>query len=217
MDQMLFDMLEDATRALRAPLTKRAIALFGVYCDELVFWNGKMNLVGTDSHREIVIRHFIDSLTAVPFIVNPAGRLLDIGTGGGFPGIPLKIAIPSLQIALLESSRKKSSFLKHMIRRLQFSQAQVIHARTEAAMRDASLGNAFETVISRAAFKLPELLETAHYFLAPHGRLIAMKGPNFRQEADRADIPDLLFQACHSITVPFSQRHRNILIYQRDI
>ena len=70
---------------------------------------------------------------------------------------------------------------------------------------------------SRAAFKLPELLETAHYFLAPHGRLIAMKGPNFRQEADRADIPDLLFQACHSITVPFSQRHRNILIYQRDI
>ena len=214
---MLFDMLEDAALALRAPLTKRALAQFGVYCDELVFWNGKMNLVGTDSHREIVIRHFIDSLTAVPFIVNPAGRLLDIGTGGGFPGIPLKIAIPSLQIALLESSRKKSSFLKHMIRRLKFSQAQVIHARTEAAMRDASLGNAFETVISRAAFKLPELLETAHYFLAPHGRLIAMKGPNFRQEADRADIPDLLFQACHSITVPFSQRHRNILIYQRDI
>lgn len=214
---MLCDMLEDAARALKAPLTERALALFGVYCDELVFWNRKMNLVGTDSRQDIVIRHFIDSLTPVPFIANPEGRLLDIGSGGGFPGIPLKIAIPSLRIALLESSRKKASFLKHMIRRLQLSQAQVIHARTEAAMRDASLGSAFETVISRAAFKLPELIETARHFLAPHGRLIAMKGPNFRQESDIADIPDLILQACHSITVPYSHRHRNILIYQKDI
>ena len=217
MDQILLDMLGEAARALQAPLTERALRLFSIYCEELAFWNGKMNLVGTDSPRDIVIRHFIDSLTPVPFIVNPEGRLLDIGSGGGFPGIPLKIAIPSLRIALLESSRKKSSFLKHMIRRLKFSQAQVIHARTEAAMRDASLGSAFETVISRAAFKLPELLETAHYFLAPHGRLIAMKGPNVRQESETADIPELVFQACHSVTVPFSHRHRNILIYQKDI
>ncbi len=217
MDQILLDMLGEAARVLQAPLTERALHLFTIYCEELSFWNGKMNLVGTDSPRDIVIRHFIDSLTPVPFIDNPEGRLLDIGSGGGFPGIPLKIAIPSLRLALLESSRKKASFLKHMIRRLQFSQARVIHARTEAAMQDTSLGNAFETVVSRAAFKLPELLETGHHFLAPQGLLIAMKGPNFRKESDMADIPDLVFRACHSITVPFSQRHRNILIYQRDM
>ena len=216
MDRFLYDMLDAAARALQAPLTERELALFDVYCNELAFWNRKMNLVGDTTHRDIVTRHFIDSLTPVPYIVRPAGRLLDIGSGGGFPGIPLKIVLPSLRIALLESSRKKASFLKHMIRRLCFAEVQVIHARTEAAIRDASLCNVFDTVISRAAFKLPELLETAKCFLAPEGRLIAMKGPNFRQEADRAGTPELVFEACHSIAVPFLHKHRNILIYRRD-
>ncbi len=216
MDQILCNMLDAAARALQAPLTERGIVLFGVYCDELVFWNRKMNLVGDATQREIVIRHFIDSLTPVPFIARPAGRLLDLGSGAGFPGIPLKIVLPSLQVSLLESSRKKASFLKHMIRRLCFTEARVIHARTEMAIRDASFCGAFDTVISRAAFKLPELLETAKHFLAPEGRLIAMKGPNFRQEADRAGSPELVFEACHSIDVPFLHKHLNILIYRAD-
>lgn len=217
MDQSLCDMLHDAARTLQVSLTDREVHLFGVYCDDLIFWNRKMNLIGTDSRMDIVIRHFIDSLTPVPFISRPEGRLLDIGSGGGLPGIPIKIALPSLHIALLEASRKKASFLKHMIRRLQFARARVIHARTEAAMHDVSLCGAFDTVISRAAFKLPELLETALYFLAPEGQLIAMKGPNYRQEADAATTPNLVFKACHAITVPFSDEHRNILIFQRDV
>jgi 16S rRNA (guanine527-N7)-methyltransferase len=217
MDQILCETLIQAAHKIQVSLTARETALFGTYCDELVFWNRKMNLVGAKSHRDVVIKHFIDSLTPVPFLDNPSARLLDMGSGGGFPGIPLKIAVPSLQIALLEASRKKASFLKHMIRCLGFSQAQVIHARAEVALRNASLCNAFDTVISRAAFKLQELLETAYFFLAPQGRLIAMKGPNFREEADTANNPNLVFEACHSITVPFSQGKRNILIYRKDI
>lgn len=217
MDEKLCALLKESARAIHVPLTDRAVALFGVYYTELAFWNMKINLVSADSPQAIIIRHFIDSLTPVPFISHRDGRLLDIGSGGGFPGIPLKIVMSSLQVFLLEASRKKASYLKHMIRCLQLSQAQVLHAGAEQVMEEGSLQNTFDTIISRAALKLPKLFEAAHFLLAPRGRLIAMKGPNFKEETVSASTWGLACVACHRVAIPFEGGQRKILIYQRDI
>jgi 16S rRNA (guanine527-N7)-methyltransferase len=217
MNELLIKMLKESASDLHIDLDIRAITLFCSYYQELFIWNEKMNLVSVRKPQEIIIKHFVDSLTPLPYIACPAGRLLDIGSGGGFPGIPLKIAMPALSVSLLESSRKKSSFLKHVIRRLPLPLATVIHARTEFAMKEDTYRHHFDTVISRAAFKLPQLLMMSRFFLSPGGLLIAMRGP--QSEEDERDIPldsELHRIACHDIHLPFQGGHRKIILFQRD-
>ena len=98
-------------------------------------WNAKTNLISENTAGEIVTRHFLDSLTAAKFITNQNARIVDIGCGAGFPGIPLKIALPSLQLYLLETNRKKVSFLKHIIRAFESSGTHTLHDRTENIIR----------------------------------------------------------------------------------
>ena len=150
--------------------------------EELLVWNNKFNLFSTKSDRDIIIKHFIDSLTLLPYIKYETSRVLDIGSGAGFPGIPLKIALNSLKVFLLESSRKKSSFLKHVIRSLRLTDAAVINNRTEFLMEDDTYRDYFQVVTSRATVKLPEFLQLGAFFLAPEGLLIAMKGKISDQE-----------------------------------
>lgn len=218
MNEQLRKLLKDSASALNVALEGRALDLFDRYYRELLRWNEKMNLVSVRTPEEIVIKHFVDSLTPMPYIIAPQGRLLDIGSGGGFPGIPLKIARPVLQVSLLEASRKKSSFLRHLIRQLPLSQAEVIHARVESTMADNAFRYAFNTVISRAVFKLPALFTMARFFLSPGGLLIAMKGP--RGEAEETEPPHdsgMRCIACHDLRLPYDGGKRKIMIFQVDI
>jgi 16S rRNA (guanine527-N7)-methyltransferase len=218
MNEHLLKMLKESASAVHVDLDVRALELFCSYYRELVIWNEKMNLVSVRTPQEIIIKHFVDSLTPLPYIACPAGRLLDIGSGGGFPGIPLKIAIPALSVSLLEASRKKSSFLKHVIRRLPLPQAMVIHMRAESAMTDSTYRHHFDTVISRAALKLPQLFMMSRFFLSPGGLLIAMKGPHGEEdERDARRDSDLHRIACHDIRLPFKGVHRKIMLFQIDI
>lgn len=218
MKEHLRKLLKDSASALNVALEGRALDLFERYYRELLIWNEKMNLVSVRTPEEIVIKHFVDSLTPMPYIIAPQGSLLDIGSGGGFPGIPLKIARPALQVSLLEASRKKSSFLRHLIRQLPLSQAVVIHARVESAMAGNTYRHAFHTVISRAAFKLPELFTMARFFLSPGGLLIAMKGPRGEaEEAEPSHDSDLRCIACHDLSLPYDGGRRKIMIFQVDI
>jgi 16S rRNA (guanine527-N7)-methyltransferase len=217
MNKHLLKIFEESASDLHIDLDMRAITLFCSYYHELVIWNEKMNLVSVRTPQEIIIKHFVDSLTPLPYIACPAGSLLDIGSGGGFPGIPLKIALPALSVSLLEASRKKSSFLKHVIRRLSLPQAAVIHMRTESAMTDSTYHQHFDTVISRAAFKFPQLFVMSRFFLSPGGLLIAMKGP--QSEGDENNVTrdsDLHRIACHDIHLPFKGGHRKIMLFQKD-
>lgn len=217
MNEHLLKMLKESASAVHVDLDARALELFSGYYRELIIWNEKMNLVSVRTPQEIMIKHFVDSLTPLPYIACPSGRLLDIGSGGGFPGIPLKIAMPALSVSLLEASRKKSSFLKHVIRRLSLPQTNVIHMRAESAMLDSTYLHHFNTVISRAAFKLPQLFMMSRFFLAPGGVLIAMKGPH--GEADEKDArcdSDWHRIACHDIPLPFRGGHRKIMLFQMD-
>jgi 16S rRNA (guanine527-N7)-methyltransferase len=118
---------------------------------------------------------------------------------------------------LLEASRKKCSFLRHLIRQLPLSQAEVIHARVESAMTDNTYRGAFQTVISRAAFKLPALFSMSRFFLSPGGLLIAMKGPRGEaEETGSAHGSDLRCIACHDLCLPLDGGRRKIMIYQID-
>ncbi len=217
MNERLLKILQDAAAALGVALDERALDLFDRYYRELVFWNEKVNLVSVRTPEEVLIKHFTDSLTPLPYIARPQGRLLDIGSGGGFPGIPLKIAMPGLQVFLLEASRKKSSFLRHLIRQLPLVQTAVIHARAESAMTDDAYRHTFDTVISRAAFKLPEFFSMGRFFLSPGGLLIAMKGPRGKaEEKEPAHDFGLRCIACHDICLPRDGGRRILMIYQID-
>lgn len=160
---------------------------FEVYRRELLQWNEKTNLISDKSAGEIESRHFLDSLTALQFIGSENSRIIDIGSGAGFPGIPLKIACKTLQLYLVETNRKKVSFLKHIVRLLNLTDTVVLHERVENLLQDARWKEFFDVLISRAAFKLPEMLPWGAFFLKPSGRLIALKGSDMAAEFSQAE------------------------------
>jgi len=211
--------LQQGARLLGIELGDEQFALFDLYQNELLKWNATTNLISEKTAGEIVTRHFLDSLSAAKFITNPNARLVDIGCGAGFPGIPLKIAIPSIQLYLLETNRKKVSFLKHIIRTLNLDQTQTLHDRTENIVQAETWKEKFDIVISRAAFKLPALLTLGQYFLAPDGLLITLKGPDVSSELDTAlaeGNPSKIYKLYqYDINLPLLGPPRKIIIFQK--
>jgi 16S rRNA (guanine527-N7)-methyltransferase len=195
------------------------LAQFDVYKNELLQWNTKTNLISETSSQEIITRHFLDSLTAMQFIRKPRARIIDIGCGAGFPGLPLKIALPSLELYLLETNRKKVSFLKHIIRLLNLSEAFVLHDRVENIIKTGAWKEKFDILISRATFKLPELLPQGEYFIAPGGELIALKGPNVDEELAQCSSTIKQYKIAqfiqHDINVSFLEARRKIIIVKK--
>ena len=211
--------LQQGARLLGVELGEKEIALFDLYQSELLKWNARINLISENTAGEIVTRHFLDSLSAAKFITFQNARLIDIGCGAGFPGIPLKIALPSIQLSLLETNRKKVSFLKHIIRSLNLDQTQTLHDRTENVVRTETWKAKFDVVISRAAFKLPVLLPLGDYFLAPGGLLITLKGPDVSAELEAAltgGSESNIYQVFqHDIIMPLLGPPRKIIIFQK--
>jgi 16S rRNA (guanine527-N7)-methyltransferase len=208
-----------ASQELDIHLGKREFALFEEYYRELMLWNKKMSLVSVKSPLDIPVKHFIDSLTVVPLIDDEKHSLLDIGSGAGFPGIPIKVVRNSLAVTLLDSSRKKTSFLKNIIRRLNLEDIQVINRRVERFAHERTDNRAFDVVISRASFKLPVLIEKCSRLVSENGILIAMKGKEIDQELKEAmklsDKAGLRFTMCQDITLPVSGDPRKIVLFER--
>jgi len=215
----LDNILLTASRELGIHLGKREIVLFKEYYRELLLWNKKMSLVSIKFPLDIPIKHFIDSLTVLPFIHDKKRNLLDIGSGAGFPGIPVKIVMGSLNVSLLDSSRKKTSFLKNIIRKLNLENTRVINMRVEQFMKEATQQGGFDVVISRASFKLPQFIETCAGFLSHQGTLIAMKGKNIDAEMKEAakvcEKAGLYLTDCHDIQLPISGDPRKILLFEK--
>jgi 16S rRNA (guanine527-N7)-methyltransferase len=212
-------LLQQGARLLDIELGDEQLALFDLYQNELLKWNATTNLISEKTADEIVTRHFLDSLSAAKFITNPNARLVDIGCGAGFPGIPLKIAMPSIQLYLLETNRKKVSFLKHIIRTLNLDQTQTLHGRTENIVQAETWKEKFDIVISRAAFKLPDLLTLGQYFLTPDGLLITLKGPDVSSELDTAlagGNPSKIYKLYqYDINLPLLGPPRKIIIFRK--
>jgi len=211
-------IINRAANGIGITLTKREIDLLSEYREELLRWNRKMSLVSIKSPLDLP-KHFIDSLTVTRFINGDHPKLLDIGTGAGLPAIPLKITMRSLRVTLLDSSRKKTSFLKGVVRRLGLKDISIINGRAES-MKDSDnyLGH-FDIIISRAAFKIPYYLSLGEPLLSEGGTLIAMKGRNTKNELEQADDAlrktNLELTGTHEINLPVTGETRNILCFQR--
>lgn len=149
---------------------------FESYIKELIAWNEKFNLTSITDPEEIRIKHFEDSLSVLQAIDLKNEKVLDIGTGAGFPGIPLKIARPDIKLTLMDSTKKKTEFLKHIIKALDLSDVKVVWGRAGEVL----LGH-FDVVVARAVAKLPKLVPIALTYLKPGGLLIAQKGPEVEE------------------------------------
>ncbi|MHB8771496.1 MAG: 16S rRNA (guanine(527)-N(7))-methyltransferase RsmG [Syntrophales bacterium] len=219
MEKKLLDTLAEGAATIGIRLDPVALDQFAAYERELLLWNRRINLVSEKSSREIVIRHFLDSLTAAPAITCPDGLLLDLGSGAGLPGIPLRIALPELRVMLVESSRKKTSFLSHIVRTLSLTEVTVVRERIEALIGQQALAGSFDTVLSRAAFKLPQLVRTASFFLREGGFLVAMKGPDPAEEMAEAEavlaIVGMVYRDCREVRLPETDSSRKIITYER--
>lgn len=154
--------------------------MFEKYLRLLLKWNKTYNLTSITEIEEIRIKHFEDSLAPLPFLPANA-RVLDIGTGAGFPGIPLKIARPELEVVLLDSQRKKIAFCEACIRELKLEKISVVLGRGEDKKIEKGLG-LFDVVISRATFSLADFLNLSRKYMKSTGMAIAMKGKNWREE-----------------------------------
>ncbi|MFQ5771113.1 MAG: 16S rRNA (guanine(527)-N(7))-methyltransferase RsmG [bacterium] len=156
---------------------------FKAYYQELLRWNSRINLISKNDENRIVERHFLESC-ALSFFDEFIGQrlVLDLGSGGGFPGVPLKILNPNLILILLDSKRKKVLFLKNLIEKLKLEQTGVLCLRAEDAGQMSEYQNRFDIVLARAVAELSKLYEWAQPFLKPEGLLVAMKGSNWEAE-----------------------------------
>ena len=183
--------------ALAAPLLD--------YLALLSRWNATYNLTAIRDPREMLTKHLLDSLAIAPFLREIA-TLADLGTGPGLPGIPLAIALPSLQVTLVESNGKKARFLREAVRRLGLPNAAVFEGRIEAF----APAQPFDAITARALATVPLILELGGHLLKPEGRLLAMKGADF--ETEIATLPaDWRVRAIHPLRVPGLNGQRHLL------
>lgn len=161
---------------------------FSLYKRLLKEWNEKINITAITEDEEIDIKHFLDSLT--PFtlsLLDGNKSVIDIGTGGGFPGLPLKIKNPELKVTLLDSLNKRIVFLREVIDQLQLEKIEAIHGRAEELGRKEEYREKYDICISRAVASLDTLVEYCMPFVKVGGSFISMKGPDVDEELERAE------------------------------
>ncbi len=177
------ELLERCAAELGIEIGPNELGRFGSFAGELKKWNRKVNLTAIRDDRDIVIKHFADSLTLLR-TVTQTGSLLDLGSGGGFPAIPLKIMLPKLSVVSVEAVEKKILFQRHVARLLHLHDFAALHVRGEELAKN--YASHFDCVVSRAFSDLPYFVTLALPLLKDSGRIIAMKGKEGREEAETA-------------------------------
>jgi 16S rRNA (guanine527-N7)-methyltransferase len=210
-------LLIEGAKAFGIDLDERSVRAFEVYLKELLKWNQNINLTAIRSEKGIVLKHFLDSLSIFPHL-SQASSLLDIGSGGGFPGIPLKIVEPSLEVTLIDSVRKKVDFQRHVIRRLGLKGIHAIHGRVQDKETRQTLEEQFDRVISRA-FSDPQTFLTLSFpFLKRGGIALVMKGKVSNGDTEspsKMEKTPYRLQGVTPFSLPFSSLRRSILLFEK--
>jgi 16S rRNA (guanine527-N7)-methyltransferase len=211
----LIDLLRQTSQEVGVSLTTSKLELFWLYLQELLEWNKTFNLTGIKDPADIIIKHFVDSLTPLPYLAR-SGRLLDIGSGAGFPGIPLKIGAPQLQVHIVDARRKKTSFLKHLIRTLELKGVTALHSRAEEMEQPEQ---PFQIIISRAFRRLEPLIKLVSPLMKPGNMLVAMLGPTANEEQSRfqalASVENLEIKQTVVLDLPQDRGGRTLLFLQK--
>lgn len=193
---------------------------FKIYRDLLVDWNQKMNLTGIEDEKEVYIKHFLDSISAVKngYIKNGMS-IIDVGTGAGFPGIPLRICLDGLQLTLLDSLNKRISFLEEVSRTLELEGIKFIHGRAEDFGKDEKYREKYDIATARAVAGLPILMEFCVPFVKVGGYFICLKGPNANLELEESkkaiDTLGLKFVEKIDVELPEIDLNHNILVFKK--
>jgi len=167
-------LVKEGAAALGVRLDEGQLRLLALHATELLRWNRRVNLTRISAPVEVAVKHFLDSLAAAP-LIGDGPTVLDMGSGGGFPGLPIKVALPHVHVTLVDSVRKKVSFLKHVIRQGGLQGVEALQARIEDLACDAAHRECYQVVISRALAPLDQLARLAVPLLAPGGSIIALK------------------------------------------
>jgi 16S rRNA (guanine527-N7)-methyltransferase len=209
--------IRDGCRALGFPVTDAQLRDLLLHLDAIRMWSQRVNLVAPNDLPRLVSRHVLDSLTALSWLPpEQALTLLDIGSGAGFPGIPLQILRPNLHVTLLESRRKRALFLRKGIAELSCPHLSVLHERAEDLADHPEHSRRYDFITLRAVAPLAQAVRIALPLLAPSGRMIAYRGPDAREEVSRLldECPSLpvVLHDYQCIPVPFLDRSSHLVL-----
>lgn len=175
------EIIQQGAMALGLGVSVSQIKCFYQHMCELRHWNRKINLTAITNPSDIAIKHFLDAISAAEQ-VGDAARILDVGSGAGFPGLPLKIMRPASHLTVIDSSRKKINFIRHVIRQLGLDQARALQTRIEDFAADASRSSPFDVIVSRAFTNAASLTRLTMPFIENAGVLLVWKGPEIEDE-----------------------------------
>lgn len=165
-------------------ITEKDAEKFYLYMNNLIEWNSKINLTAIKQEKDIIVKHFIDSIVINQYINGE--KLLDVGSGAGFPGIPLKIVNDNLEVTLIDSVNKKVTFLNDTIEKLKLEKIKAFHVRAEDMAHEKNYREAYDVVVSRAVANMSTLVEYMLPFVKVGGRCLCLKGPNSEQEINNS-------------------------------
>ncbi|MCD6335080.1 MAG: 16S rRNA (guanine(527)-N(7))-methyltransferase RsmG [Candidatus Latescibacteria bacterium] len=209
--------IRDGCGTLGFSVTDAQLCDLLLHLDSIRTWRGRVNLVAPNDFPRLVSRHVLDSLTALPWLPSaPPLSLLDIGSGAGFPGIPLQILRPNLHVTLLESRRKRALFLRKVAAQVSCPHLSVLHARAEEVVEDPEHRHRYDLITLRAVAPLAQAIRLAFPLLAPSGRIIAYGGPDAREAVRRLldECPSLPLALLdhRRIPVPFLSRFSYLVL-----
>jgi 16S rRNA (guanine527-N7)-methyltransferase len=206
------DLIEGA-RKLGVQISDKNSKLFIEYLNNLKTWNDKINLTSIKNDREIIISHFLDSISIAP-LIEDGKKVLDIGSGAGFPGIPLKIVRPGLEVTLLDSVNKKVTFMNDTIRKLGLENIKAVWGRAEDPLNNIPRHH-FDYVVNRAVGSISDTLRLSSAYVSEDGAIILMRGKRGGEEWNTAieDVEnEFELLDFKDLTLPLSDLKRIILV-----
>lgn len=215
--EIFSEELEIAAKQIDIELTKEQIEKYYNYMNLLLEWNEKINLTAIIDPKEIILKHFVDSLTIAKYIKDDE-KLIDVGTGAGFPGIPLSIVKENTDIVLLDSLNKRINFLEEVKENLKLENITTIHGRAEEFGKNKNEREKYDIATSRAVAPLNILLEYLLPLVKVGGRAICMKGANIEEIENAKNALEILggkIEKIEEITLPNSDIKRNIIIVKK--
>lgn len=212
------DKLISIGKQINVDINEEQANKFYKYMELLLEWNEKMNLTAITEPDEVILKHFIDSITVEKYI-NKEAKIIDVGTGAGFPGIPLSIIRNDLNITLMDSLNKRIKFLDEVIEKNNLINVDTVHSRAEELARNTDYREKFDVATSRAVASLNVLLEYMVPFIKVGGYCICMKGSNVDEELNNAkkalDVLNCKVEKVERFNLPGSDYGRNIIIIKK--
>lgn len=214
------DILKKGIEDIGLKCSDETIDKFSKYREILVEWNQKMNLTGIEEEKEVYIKHFLDSVAAVKKgYIKDGMSIIDVGTGAGFPGLPLRICLENSKVTLLDSLNKRINFLSEVCTNINIDDIELIHGRAEDFGKDEKYREQYDIATARAVAGLPILMEFCVPFIKVGGYFVCLKGPNADTELEESrkamEVLGLEFVEKIDVELPEIELKHNIVVFKK--